>query len=147
MNINEKDTVELDQILSQTKTGELDDYLNTQTVSSAESVAEYLTSFLAQTGQKKKDVISRSGLSEAYGYHILNGTKVTNDRDKILGLCIGAGMDLVSASRALKLAGFSPLYSKIDRDAVIMLCINRGINNVLSVNEELEKRGMPRINL
>ena len=58
MNINEKDTVELDQILSQTKTGELDDYLNTQTVSSAESVAEYLTSFLAQTGQKKKGFCS-----------------------------------------------------------------------------------------
>ena len=147
MNINEKSTTELDQILNQTKTSELDDYLNTQTISTEGSVAEYLSAFLARTGQKKKDVIARSGLSEAYGYHILNGTKNTNDRDKILGLCIGAGMDLMHISRTLKLAGFSPLYSKIDRDAVIMICINRGVNNVLAVNEELEKRGMQRINL
>ena len=54
MNINEKSTTELDQILNQTKTSELDDYLNTQTISTEGSVAEYLSAFLARTGQSSR---------------------------------------------------------------------------------------------
>ena len=147
MSIHEKSTTELDKILSQTDSSGLDAYLSEYTAKRHETAAGLLSAHLDATGQKKKEVIARAGLSEQYGYQLLNGSKKTTDRDKILGLCIAAGLDIRQTDRVLKMSGFSPLYSKIDRDAVIMLCINRGMQNIISVNEELEKRGMQILNL
>lgn len=147
MGIHEKSTSELDQILNQTSTSELDAYLAENTFKKHETAAEFLSAYLNETGQKKKDVIARAGLSEQYGYQLLNGSKTTKDRDKILGLCIAAGLENKQTERVLKMSGFSPLYSKLDRDAVIMMCMNRGIRSVIKVNEELEKRGMEILNL
>ena len=81
------------------------------------------------------------------GYQLLNGSKTTKDRDKILGLCIAAGLSIKQTERVLKMSGFSPLYSKVDRDAVILICMNKGLRSVIKVNEELDKRGMPMLNL
>ena len=147
MGIYEKSTTELDQILNRTDTADLDAYLSENTLKKHETVAEFISAYLSETGQKKKDVIARAGLSEQYGYQLLNGSKTTTDRDKILGLCIAAGLTIKQADRVLKMSGFSPLYSKVDRDAVIMICMNRGIRSVMKVNEELEKRGMEILNL
>ncbi|MBQ9023549.1 MAG: hypothetical protein IJ108_06510 [Eubacterium sp.] len=147
MGIYEKSTTELDQILSQTGTSDLDAYLSENTLKKHETAAEFISAHLNETGQKKKDVIARAGLSEQYGYQLLNGSKKTKDRDKILGLCIAAGLDHKQTERVLKMSGFSPLYSKVDRDAVIQICMNKGIRSVLKVNEELDKRGMEILNL
>lgn len=147
MNIHEKSTTELDKILNQTDTSGLDAYLSENTLKKHETADELLSAHIEATGQKKKDVIARAGLSEQYGYQLLNGSKTTSDRDKLLGLCIAAGLSIKQTDRVLKISKFSPLYSKIDRDAVIMLCMNHGIQNVIGVNEELEKRGIEILNL
>lgn len=147
MGIHEKSTTELDQILNQTGTSDLDAYLSENTLKKHETAAEYISAYLNETGQKKKDVIARACLSEQYGYQLLNGSKTTTDRDKILGLCIAAGLSIKQTGRVLKMSKFSPLYSKVDRDAVIMLCMNQGIRSVIKVNEELDKRGMQMLNL
>ena len=147
MNIHEKSTTELDKILNQTDTTGLDSYLSENTLKKHETAAELLSAHIEATGQKKKDVIARSCISEQYGYQLLNGSKKTTDRDKLLGLCIAAGLSIKQTDRALKMSGFSPLYSKIDRDAVIMLCMNLDMQSVIKVNEELDKRGMEILNL
>ncbi len=135
MNIHNKSTTELDKILNQTDTSGLDAYLSENTLKSHETAAELLSAHIDATGQKKKDVIARAGLSEQYGYQLLNGSKKTTDRDKLLGLCIAAGLSIKQTDRVLKMSKFSPLYSKIDRDAVIMICINKKMNNIMQVNE------------
>ena len=147
MNIHEKSTTELDKILNQTDTSGLDSYLSENTFKKHETAAELLSAHIETTGQKKKDVIARAGLSEQYGYQLLNGSKTTTDRDKLLGLCIAAGLTIKQTDRVLKMSGFSPLYSKIDRDAVIMICINKRMNNILQVNDVLEDHSLPIINL
>lgn len=147
MNIHEKSTTELDKILNQTDTSGLDSYLSENTFKKHETAAELLSAHIEATGQKKKDVIARSCISEQYGYQLLNGSKKTTDRDKLLGLCIAAGLSIKQTDRVLKMSGFSPLYSKIDRDAVIMICINKRMNNILQVNDVLEDHSLPIINL
>ena len=147
MNIHEKSTTELDKILNQTDTTGLDSYLSENTLKKHETAAELLSAHIETTGQKKKDVIARSCLSEQYGYQLLNGSKKTTNRDKLLGLCIAAGLSIKQTDRALKMSELSPLYSKIDRDAVIMLCMNHGIQSVIKVNEELDKRRIKILNL
>ena len=147
MNIHEKSTTELDKILNQTDTSGLDSYLSENTFKKHETAAELLSAHIEATGQKKKDVIARSCISEQYGYQLLNGSKKTTDRDKLLGLCIAAGLTIKQTDRVLKMSGFSPLYSKIDRDAVIMICINKRMNNILQVNDVLEDHSLPIINL
>ena len=147
MGIHEKSTSELDQILSQTGTSELDAYLAENTFKKHETAAEFLSNYLNETGQKKKDDIARAGLSEQYGYQLLNGSKTTKDRDKILGLCIAAGLEIEQTNRVLKMSKFSPLYSKVARDAVIMICINKRMNSIIQVNDVLEEHSLSIINL
>lgn len=147
MHINDKKTSDLDKILEGTGPEGIGSYLTEYTLEDHDNVADFLSARIVETKQKKKDVIARAGLSEQYGYQILNGSKTTSDRDKIIGLCIAAGLDITCTNRALKLSGFSPLYSKIDRDAVIMIGINNGLCSVMDLNELLEKHGMNILNL
>lgn len=71
----------------------------------------------------KAELIRRSNLDRTYGYQILNGTRQPG-RDKILLLCIAAGMTFDEVQRGLKIAGESILYSRKKRDAIITFAIN-----------------------
>lgn len=46
-------------------------------------------------------------------------------------------MDLVHTNRALKIAGCNPLYSKVSRDAAIIIMINKEEYNIRIINEFL----------
>ena len=46
-------------------------------------------------------------------------------RDKILRLCIGAGLTLRETTRALELSENAPLYPKSRRDIIITVAINQ----------------------
>ena len=141
-------TGELDRILERMSYENLDGYIGKYTFSDGEiTVAEYLSALIVGKGLRKKTVISRSGVSENLGYKILNGTKVTTDRDKIIGLCIGAGLSVEQTNQALALAKLGALYSRNARDAVIIVGLNGGITNVMDINEQLEMRSLRLLNL
>ncbi|MBQ9023551.1 MAG: hypothetical protein IJ108_06520 [Eubacterium sp.] len=139
---------QLNQILRQTGLDSLDQYIRQYTDSETElSVSDYMTDIILRKGLRKKAVISRSGVSENLGYKLLNGTKTTTDRDKIIGLCIGAGMTVEETNRALVMARLGPLYCRSARDAVLTVGLQCGISSVIEMNELLGSRGFRLLNL
>lgn len=139
---------EAERILGRTGYDTLDEFISNFTCPESElSVSEYLTSVILKKNLRKKEVISKSGVSENLGYKLLNGTKHTTDRDKIIGLCIGAGLSVAQTNHALTLARLGILYFRSARDAVIMVGLQSGISSVIEMNEHLGKRGYRLLNL
>ena len=79
------------------------------------------------------EVIKKSNISRNYVYNIVNGDR-NPGRDKIIALCIGAGMNYSEINRALKIAGEGVLYPKNERDARIAAAVNNGIDSVVNLN-------------
>ena len=139
---------QLNQILRQTSLETLDQYIRQYTEPETKlSVSDYLTRIILHKGLRKKVVISRSGVSENLGYKLLNGTKTTTDRDKIIGLCIGAGMSVDQTNRALTMARLGALFCRSQRDAVLTVGLQSGISSVIEMNELLGSRGFRLLNL
>jgi transcriptional regulator with XRE-family HTH domain len=70
------------------------------------------------------ELIRRSSLERSYYYQIMKGKRHPS-RDKILRLCIGAGLTLRETTRALELSENAPLYPKSRRDIIITVAINQ----------------------
>ena len=139
---------QLNQILRQTGLETLDQYIRKYTDTDSNlSVSDYMTDIILHKGLRKKAVISRSGVSENLGYKLLNGTKTTTDRDKFIGLCIGAGMTVEETNRALVMARLGPLYCRSARDAVLTVGLQCVISSVIEMNELLGSRGFRLLNL
>ena len=68
--------------------------------------------------------IQRSGLERSYYYQVMKGTR-SPGRDKVLRLCIAAGLTLRETTRALELSGNAPLYPKNRRDIILTVAINQ----------------------
>lgn len=102
---------------------------------------EYLNDYIAETRGVVNDIVRRSGISRNYVYNILNGVTKNPGRDKIIAICIAAGMDLNHLNRGLKISGHNSLYPKNTRDIYIASCVNRGMNDVTKINLELEAQG------
>jgi hypothetical protein len=81
-------------------------------------------------------------IPERYGYKLLSGEKRTRQRDVILRICYGGYFSLEQTQTALKKYGMAPLYAKIARDALLMICFNRRPGSILDVNEVLKEHGM-----
>ena len=69
-------------------------------------------------------LIELSGIERSYYYQIMKGKRHPS-RDKILRLCIGAGLTLRETTRALELSENAPLYPKSRRDIIIPVAINQ----------------------
>ena len=101
------------------------------------NVSEYFNSYIAMNNLELSDVIKKSDIPSNYAYGILNGNRKNPSRDRVIALCIACEMDLVHTNRALKVAGHNPLYSKVSRDAAIIIMINREEYNIRIINEFL----------
>ena len=69
-------------------------------------------------------LIELSGIERSYYYQIMKGKRHPS-RDKILRLCIGAGLTLRETTRALELSENAPLSPKSRRDIIITVAINQ----------------------
>jgi hypothetical protein len=56
-------------------------------------------------------------------------------------------MNISATNRTLKIAGHSPLYSKVERDAAIIIMINNGIFSIARVNDYLDAHGLEMLNV
>lgn len=74
-------------------------------------------------------------LPRTYAYQILNGTK-NPGRDKILALCIAAGVDYEETQRALALSNMGKLYPRRREDSIIIFALEQKLS-VLQTNELL----------
>lgn len=64
-----------------------------------DTFANYFQSFLDRNGKDRSEVCEDSGIERSYFYHILSGSKKPG-RDKILRMCIAAGMSVEETEHA-----------------------------------------------
>lgn len=140
----EKTTGTLTSILKATPLCELDDFFAENERSLANAVhpfSEYMRDCLRAKGISQQEVFLAADISDGYGYKILSEEKHTRQRDLIIRLCLAGQLTLEETQTALKLYGFSPLYPRIRRDAVVILAIHSKVHDPRTVNGWLCEHG------
>lgn len=143
--MNDETTSRLEQALKSVKTdSQAKDFATNHSVG-FKYFFEYINAYIADRQIVVSEMIARSGVSTNYIYNILNGVTKNPGRDKIIAICIAAGMNLDEVNRGLKISGHNHLYPKNERDVYIAACINRGEQNITNINIELERLGIDPI--
>ena len=147
--MNEKKTTDaLDDILKDCRPETAGQFLAEQKARMAESekpFAAYMRKTLRHKKIRQQDVFLAANISEGYGYKLISEEKHTVQRDVIIRLCLAAHFTLNEAQRALKLYGMSELYSRVCRDAVLIIAFNSGVYEIDSVDDMLVKNGFARL--
>ena len=142
---SQETTERLEKILSDVKDdSEAKGYIDRYTGDGYDSFSQYINEYIGEHGLSVPDIVRRSNISKNYVYNIINGDR-NPGRDKIITLCVGAGMNCREINRALKIAREGVLYAKDERDARIMIAVNRGVKDVIELNMILEGEGLPVI--
>ena len=145
--MSDETTSRLELVLRNIKTKEERDEFIKAHAESAMFFYEYLNDYVGNHGIVVNEMIKKSGVSKNYIYNILNGDTKHPGRDKVIAVCIAAGMDLKDLNKGLKLSGNNPLYPKNERDIHIANCINRRMTDVTAINLELEALGISIIDV
>jgi transcriptional regulator with XRE-family HTH domain len=103
------------------------------------SLPEHLTALLEQKGLSRAEVVRGSLLDKAYVYQIFSGDKVPS-RDKLIALAFGLRLTGDEAQKMLKVSGNRELYSRDERDALILFALHRN-QSIFDVNELLTVHG------
>lgn len=143
--MNEKNTIELEQILGNTHAKNFAEYCkeNRDSVIDDEKMfVEYFKTLFKEKGLTQQNVFLKADIPERYGYKLLSGEKRTKQRDVILRICYAAEFTLQETQRALKKYGLPELYAKIPRDALLMIIFNERPGSILDVNALLNEHGM-----
>ncbi len=135
--MNEKPTYELDKILSSVEPEHFNRYCDEENTNSQMTISEFFNSYIGHNRLELSDIIRNSDIPSGYAYGILNGNRANPSRDRVIALCIACHMNLTDTNRALKIAGLSPLYSKVSRDAAIIIMINKCKYDIHIINEFL----------
>ena len=93
-------------------------------VDSFKNFPDYYRSLPSVQQLESGELIHRSGLERSYYYQVMKGTR-SPGRDKVLRLCIAAGLNLRETTRALELSGNAPLYPRNRRDIILTVAINQ----------------------
>jgi len=143
-----KSTDELENILEQTSTTNIQAYLaqNAESLLSEEKpFSAYMHEMLRKYGKTQQEVFLQADVPERFGYKIISEDKHTKQRDTILRICYATGMTLEETQKALTLYGMAPLYARISRDAVLMVAFNQHKGNILDVNALLSSHKLPTL--
>lgn len=144
--MNEKNTIELEQILGTTHLKDFSTYCKdnkSSVMNDEKAFVEYFKKLFKEKGLTQQTVFLKADIPERYGYKLLSGEKRTKQRDIILRICYAAEFTLKETQRALKKYRLPELYAKIPRDALLMIIFNERPGNILDVNELLSENGMP----
>ena len=141
--MQEETTSRLEETLRELKSEkDASDFINEHTGVKWSSFSDYYVRYLGTHDISTSEIVSRAGFGE-YAYQIINGRKKPVSRDRIIALCIAAGMSIKETDRALRLADHYKMNPKDERDVRIVVCMNNGMNNVVDVNIELDRFGLP----
>ena len=143
--MNEKSTVELEDILGSTHSDQFVKYCtdNKESVNDEKSFIEYFKILFKEKGVTQQKVFVEAEIPERYGYKLLSGEKRTRQRDVILRICFAAGFSLRETQKALKKYRMPELYAKIPRDALIMIAFNERVGSISEINKLLEQNQLP----
>lgn len=145
MKKKEINTSELENIFKKTKIEEIDDVFEEQEKNMINEQSTkfymYMREKWKEKGLKEKDVIYCADIDQKYGYKILNSGKLTAHRDLIIRICFASQFNLDETQKALKLYGVSVLYSRVPRDAVMIVLFNDRPKDILEFNKILMQKG------
>ncbi len=113
----------------------LSDYLKSIEKYNGNSFPEYFGILMKRHGKTRPEVVKDSHIERTFAEHMISGSKKIT-RNNLLALCIACGCTFPEVEKCLKLTGNSALYSKKQRDAIIIYSINRGLS-VRDANEIL----------
>ena len=124
--MDETTTKKLSYILSGIdNTKDMEQYMEEPKVADGfKNFPEYFRSLQKVQNTESSELIQKSGLERSYYYQVMKGSRSTS-RDKVLRLCIAAGLDLRETTRALELSGNATLYPKNRRDIILTVAINQ----------------------
>jgi DNA-binding phage protein len=119
-------TSNLARILSKIdSTNEMEQYMDIPQVADGfKSFAEYFQSLDAVKKLDRGELIRNSGLERSYFYQVMKGTR-SPGWDKVLRLCLAAGLNLRETTRALELSGNAVLYARNRRDIILTVAVNQ----------------------
>lgn len=109
---------------------------------SANSFGDYFKSLLEKNSISQRDAFIYADIPERYGYKLLSAEKKTRKRDVIIRLCYAGKFSVEETNRCLKLYGMSELYSRISRDALLIVCFNDRPGTLSDVNKILISNNM-----
>ena len=137
--MDESTTRKLSEVLSKiTDENDMKEFMEQPKVSDFySSPIDYFRSLPNVKTMTDSELINSSGIEKSYYYQILKETRKPS-RDKVLRLCIGAGLNLRETTRMLELSGHATLYSKNRRDIIISVAINQHVS-VIDTNILLDK--------
>lgn len=96
---------------------------------------------LQKRSLSKTIFFKRSGLSESYGYQLMNGSRRPS-REKVLQTCIGLSLNRLEANQLLFLAEKSCLSHRRKKDIILLYALDKQLNlydtNELLVEECLK---------
>lgn len=99
----------------------------------------FLHDMLEWHGLKRADVVRGSGINATVVYDIFAG-KSKPGRDHAIMLAFGLHCNLRETQRLLRQSGSSELWCKIRRDAIIIWCIDQGLDRA-GTDDELYRFG------
>ena len=143
--MSEISTDELNTILGSTHMTNVESFFveNEESIISTDRpFCNYMRDQIRKNGLRQQDIFLDADISEKYGYKLLSEEKHTRQRDIILRICYAAGLSLDETQKALKLYRMPELYSKIKRDALLMIAFNERPGDIISVNTFLKKNGV-----
>lgn len=117
---------------------ELDAFIENNVIGQYKSFSEYFNEYVGAHSLELPPILRKSTLDRGYFYNIVNGDKKPG-RDKVLCICIGAGMDVKHLNRGLRIAKYSRLDPKDERDLRIRFAVQNGEDNVLNINIMLDE--------
>jgi len=103
------------------------------------SLADYLLDLLDQKGMTRAGVVRASAVNPTFVYQIFDGKRKVG-RDTAIKLVLGMRCSLREAQRLLRHAGVSELWCKNRRDAIIIYCIEHGLDRA-ETDDELFRLG------
>jgi len=137
-------TNQLQAILSHTDPEDFQQYLkeNGASMMAEDEGPAFIKQKIKEKNISQKDLFAQAGIPERYGYKLLQGEKKTKVRDVILRMCICAGLSLRDTQTALSAFSLPALYPKRERDAAIIIAVNRRFAGIDKTNELLLQNGL-----
>lgn len=134
--MNQESTGHLNNILKNTSIENCEEYIAQHADNN--DFSTYFSDYMQENNIRTSQIVKKcEGLvGKSYIYEILGGKKKPS-RDRALILCMAAEMNLKTTNRVLEALGYTPLYPKSARDAIIAIFINNGVYDVDGINDRL----------
>lgn len=100
------------------------------------TLQQYLQELLQEHEMSIPDLIVKTILSKSFVYQVFSG-KRNPGRDILLRMAFAMHLSIEETQRLFIIAGKGALYPKVHRDAIIMLCLEKGMS-LDEANEFLE---------